>query len=86
MKLHSVHLCSLCGLAILIIVLRGAHSVQPLRELRYALFTSGPEGVFDTSGTVPAMELAEEEIFNDSSVLGGFRLTHMPVEDTLVSL
>ena len=77
MTLYFVHLC----LAVLIVI----SGAQPRRELRYALFTSGPEGDFDSSGAIPAMELAEEKIFIDPSVLEGFRLTHMPVEDTLVS-
>ena len=76
MKLYSVYQCSLC-LVILI-------AISEPRELRYALFTSGPDGGFDSSGIIPAMELAEEEIFNDPSVLEGFRLTRMPVEDTMV--
>ena len=78
MKLYSVHLY----LAVLIVI----SGAQSRRELRYALFTSGPDGDFDSSGAIPAMELAEEEIFNDPSVLEGFRLTHMPVKDTLVSM
>ena len=79
MKCISLHLCSFC-----LTVLAATTGVLPLTELRYALFTSGPEGTFDSSGAIPAVELAEEEIINDSSVLEGFRLTHMSVEDTLV--
>lgn len=58
--------------------------VQPLRDIRYALFTSGPEGDFDSSGAIPAIELAEEEIFNDPSILVGYSLTHTPIKDTQV--
>ncbi len=54
-----------------------AHS----QELRYALFTSGPTGSFDSSGAVPAIELAEELINADSSILPGYNLTHTPVVD-----
>lgn len=81
MKLYSVHRCSLYLAILFLIAIGGA---QTIRELRYALFTSGPEGDFDSSGAIPAVELAEEEIFKDPSVLDGFRLTHLPVEDTLV--
>ena len=78
----SVHLCRLCLVAAFLVAITGA---QPsTRELRYALFTSGPEGAFDTSGAVPSMQLAEEEVFRDASVLEGFNLTHMAVQDTLV--
>ena len=54
-------------------------------ELRYALFTAGPTGGFDTSGAVPAIELAEEIINSDSSILPGYNLTHTAVYDTMVS-
>ncbi len=55
-------------------------------ELRYALFTSGPTGSFDSSGAVPAIELAEEMINADSSILSGYNLTHTPVVDTEVNI
>ena len=54
------------------------------RELRYALFTAGPAGGFDSSGAVPAIELAEEMINSDSSILPGYSLTHTTVYDTMV--
>ncbi len=54
------------------------------KELKYALFTSGPTGSFDSSGAVPAIELAEELINADSSILPGYNLTHTPVVDTTV--
>ena len=75
MRLYSLYLT----------ILAATTGVQPFRDIHYALFTSGPEGDFDSSGAIPAMELAEEEIFKDPSVLEGFRFTHIPVEDTLVS-
>ena len=53
-------------------------------ELRYALFTAGPAGGFDSSGAVPAIELAEEMINADSSILPGYSLTHTTVHDTMV--
>ncbi len=56
------------------------------QELKYALFTSGPTGGFDSSGAVPAIELAEELINADSSIIPGYNLTHTPVVDTMVSI
>ena len=71
-------------LAVLLLGLlsRAAHS----QELKYALFTSGPDGGFHTSGVVPAFELAEEIINGDSSILSGYNLTHTPVVDTKVMI
>ena len=57
---------------------------QPLRELPYALFTSSVESPFVSSGAVPAIELAEDEILKDPSLLPGYVLNHTSVEDTLV--
>ena len=57
------------------------------QQLRYALLTAGPlTGGFDSSGAVSAIELAEEMINADRSILPGYNLTHTPVLDTLVSL
>ena len=57
------------------------------QQLRYALLTAGPlTGGFDSSGAVPAIELAEEMINADRSILPSYNLTHTPVLDTLVSL
>ncbi len=66
---------------LLVFFLGVAHS----EELRYALFTSGPTGSFDSSGAVPAIELAEEMINADNSILSGYNLTHTPVVDTMVT-
>ena len=66
------------------VLLLPTSQVKTLTELRYALFTSGPEGNFDSSGAIPAMELAQEEIFKDPFILKGFRLSHIPVQDTMV--
>ena len=71
----------LCWYFLAVHVLAAATGLQPLQ---YALFISGPEGGFDTSGTIPAVELAEEEIFNDPSILEGYSLTHTPIKDTQV--
>ncbi len=72
---------SMAILLALVLLLGAAHS----QELRYALFTSGTTGGFDSSGVVPAIELAEELINADSSILPGYNLTHTPVVDTMVS-
>lgn len=59
--------------------------VKSTNELHYALFTSGPYEVgFDSLGVIPAIELAEEEIFKYPFTLEGLRLTHIPVQDTMV--
>ena len=55
------------------------------QELKYALFTSGPMGGFDSSGAVPAIEIAEELINLSDSVLPGYNLSHTTVVDTMVS-
>ncbi len=73
---------SLAVLTLMLLLFSGAAHSQ---ELRYALFTSGPTGGFHTSGVVPAIELAEELINADSSILPGYNLTHTPVVDTMVS-
>ena len=63
-------------------------AVQPQvpRQLRYALFITGPNGEFDGSGSVPAIELAEEYVLKNKSVLEGYELRHSTVQDTLVGL
>lgn len=58
---------------------------QPLRQLRYSLFTSGPDSSFDSSGSIPAIEIAEEEILKDPFLLTEYELHHTPVEDTMVN-
>ena len=58
----------------------------PQRQLRYALFTSGPGGAFDSSGAIPAIELAEKDIMMDPSILPGYSLQHTTVQDTLVRI
>lgn len=54
-------------------------------DLKYALFTSGPMGGYDSSGAVPAIEIAEEMVNSNSAILPGYNLTHTPVADALVS-
>ena len=57
---------------------------QTTKKLHYAVFTAGPEGAFDSSGSIPAIEIAEEQVAS-SSVLDGYLLNHTSVEDTYVS-
>ncbi len=78
MKISLIVLC-------LILIFNSTAFTQDTRILRYALFTSGPTGSFDSSGTVPAIQLAEELINADSSILPGYNLTHTPVVDTMVT-
>lgn len=56
------------------------------QELKYALFTSGPIGGFDSSGAVPAIELAEDMINMNDSILPGYNISHTAVVDTMVRL
>ena len=53
-------------------------------ELKYSLFTSS-EG-FDTSGAVPAVELAEEMVNKDGYILPGYTLVHEEIKDTKVGI
>ncbi|XP_064390853.1 gamma-aminobutyric acid type B receptor subunit 2-like [Halichondria panicea] len=71
------------GAYILVLLIETMLGAAHNQELRYALFTSGPTGGFDTSGVVPAIELAEELINADSSILPGYNLTHTSVVDTM---
>ncbi len=73
------------SLLCLTLILKFTVVAQETRILQYALFTSGPTGSFDSSGAVPAIELAEELINADNSILPGYNLTHTPVVDTMVS-
>ena len=57
---------------------------QPLKMLPYALFTSSVESPYASSRSVPAIELAEDEILKDPTILEGYVLNHTSVEDTLV--
>ena len=62
------------------------HKMLGSHQLEYALFTAqGPTGGFDSSGAVPAIELAEEMINADRSILSGYNLTHTGVYNTMVS-
>ncbi len=74
------------GAYILVLLIEAMLGAAHNQELRYALFSSGPTGGFDSSGAVPAIELAEELINADNSILPGYNLTHTPVVDTMVSI
>lgn len=58
-----------------------------MAELKYALFMSNPVSSVDvdSSGVVPAIEIAEEMLNQNKSVLPGYSLTHTEVVDTMVS-
>ena len=82
MNSHSlIHSMSCIWIVTELLCLFGSALCQ---ELRYALFTAGPSGRFDSSGVVPAIELAEEMINADSYILPGYNLTHTTVYDTKV--
>jgi len=53
-------------------------------ELQYALFygTSG----FNTTAVLPAIELAESHVNNNSTILANYTLKHAPVRDAMVSI
>ncbi len=74
------------GAYILVLLIEAMLGAAHNQELRYALFSSGPTGGFDSSGAVPAIELAEELINADNSILSGYNLIHTHVVDTMVSI
>lgn len=76
-RLHDLFLIVIAAIAVV-------RPQSPVQQLRYALFISGPDGEFDASGSVPAIELAEEYILSNTSVLDGYELRHSSVQDTLV--
>ncbi len=52
-------------------------------QLNYAIFTA-TEG-FDSSGAVPAIELAEQMVNSNDSILPGYTLAHIGIKDTKAS-
>ena len=72
---------STTSLAIAFLLLHNLQLTQAA-ELKYALFTATE--VFDSSGAVPAIELAEEMVNKNSSILPGYNLTHAGVTDAKV--
>ncbi|XP_064383155.1 gamma-aminobutyric acid type B receptor subunit 2-like [Halichondria panicea] len=63
----------------LLLVLLGYSQGQTV-ELKYALFTA-IEG-YDSSGAVPAIEMAEQMVNSNDSILPGYTLAHIGVKDT----
>lgn len=61
---------------------RICEAVIPLRFMFLTAFT----GDFDSSGTVPAIEIALERIDQDSSILPGYQLETVPVRDSEVCI
>ena len=59
-------------------------ALAQLTEITYAFMTSGG-GATDSSGSLPAIELAEEMIRANSSILADYNLTHTAPRDTHVS-
>ena len=57
---------------------------QPLTDINYALMISAGGG-YDSSGCVPAIELAEEMIRANGTILADYNLTHTASLDTQVS-
>lgn len=84
MQCLSSRLCDLFLIAVAAVVAVHTQTPPTAQQLRYALFISGPDGEFDASGSVPAIELAEEYILKNTSVLDGYELRHSTVQDTLV--
>ena len=80
--MKPVHFIFVC----LVVVAAFTDSQPPRHRLRYALFTSGSGSAFDSSGAIPAIELAEEEITKDPSILSGYSFQHTAVQDTFVRL
>ena len=66
----------------LLLVLLGYSQGQTV-ELKYALFTATE--IFDSSGAVPAIELAEQMVNSNDSILPGYTLAHIGVKDTKAS-
>ena len=74
----AVQLFSLCSLAAL---LRNSEEVEPLNILFVVSF--GQSG-FNSSGVIPAADIALEDI-NNAGILPGYRLTYDRVRDSQVS-
>ena len=83
-KCTTLHLHLLCFIVVAALRIRNVGASS--RELRYALFISGPDSAFDSSGSVPAIELAEEKIANHPFLLKEYSLNHTQVLDTLVGI
>ena len=72
-------------LALLIIVSAAIPTALADKPLLYAFFTASRSE--NVSGSIAAaVELAEQEILKEPSILEGYILRHTSIEDTLVSL
>ena len=83
------NVCS-CRLLLVLLVSQASNEIalaqqQQRTEISYAFMTSGG-GDFVTSGVAPAIELAEEMIRANRSILAGYNLTHTAALDTQVSV
>ena len=72
------------GCVVVVLLAMAVTGTQPQRQIRYALFISGPDGELDVSGVVPATELAEERVHLNTSILSEYEFGHSSVVDTLV--
>ncbi len=77
-----IYICGKMKVLALLLVLLGYSQGQTV-ELKYALFTATE--IFDSSGAVPAIELAEQMVNSNDSILPGYTLAHIGIKDTKVS-
>ena len=72
-------------LALLASQLCNKRAVAELTKINYAfMFSGGGTGGFNSSGSLPAVELAEDMIRANSSILAGYNLTHIAARDSRV--
>ena len=76
--IHTAVLFSLCSLALL-------HTSEEVEELNILFVVSFGQSGFNSSGVIPAAEIALEDI-NKAEILPGYRLTYDRVRDSQVSL
>ena len=70
-------------LVLLVSLLCYKGTLAQLTEINYAFMSSGGGG-FESSGSLPAIELAEETIRANSSILADYNLTHTAPLDSQV--
>ena len=80
----SLVLVSLCQLLLLLSLARGQDAADNRTELRILYITSFG-GEYDSSGSIPAVEIALEQINNRSDILEDYRLVY-EVGDSQVGL
>ena len=78
----GVYLFVAMKVLVLLLMLLGCSQAKTV-QLNYALFTA-TEG-FDSSGAVPAIELAEQMVNSNDSILPGYTLAHIGIKDTKAS-